>query len=156
MGKDEVPGGTTKWSLKPVAYLILALLFAFFRVEPGFFVSLMSIYQAMVLRCFALRGRKRVYAVEARYLWILLVTACAAFLLLGATWHYFLAVVLSYAGTYLLSRKYRLPFYLLVTGIAFQALHPPVKTFFYTIAIPSVYGLLMMIGGLGLLERKKK
>lgn len=155
MEKDDVPRGKAKWSLKLVAYLILPLLFSFLRVEPSFFVSLMSVYQAIVLRFFALQG-KRVYVLEDRYLWILPLTACGAFLLLGAIWHYHLAVAFSYAGTYLLSRKYRLPFYLLMIGIAFQALNPPIKTSFYTIVLPSVYGMVMMIGGLGLLERKKK
>lgn len=146
-----------KYNPKVLLLLLSPLLLSVFRVEPGFLVSLIALFQAIVLRGVALKGRRKVYQVEAKYLWVFPLSAGVVFLLRDAPWYYVVGVGLSYLVSLLLPRKDRLPLYVLLQSIAFQAFLPKdVKSSFYTILIPTVYGVMMMAGGLGLLERRKK
>lgn len=135
--------------------LLSPLLLIFIKAEPGLLISVISLFQGIFLRVKALQGRRKVYVLEAGYLWVFPLAGVFLFLLAKEELQAGL-LVLSYVISLVLPKKDRLPVYLLLQGMMLQAfLVPQAESSFYSVFLPALYGLLMMVGGLGILERRK-
>lgn len=128
----------------------------FLKMEPGLFVSLILASEILGLRLEALKQGEKVYDWEDKFYFELILGSLGGLFLQKASVHHGLVVLFGGVAGSLVSKKYKLPLFMLLLSLGLSGLMPTDASRGLHNLLSFFYGILMIASALGLMERRRK